>query len=108
VEAADPHKLVAILYDALQQSLEIVSLTIDDMRSAARYQHAERAQSILLTLEGNLDHTGGGELARTLAMIYRAMRRELSQITSTQSSERLEKLRIGVETLTTSWAAIRR
>ena len=108
VESADPHKLVSILYDALHESLEILSLTLDNMSSAARTQHADRARSILMTLEGNLNMEGGGDLAITLATIYRAMRRELGNATSTQSHDRLNKLIAGVTSLSDSWAAIRR
>jgi flagellar protein FliS len=108
IESAGPHTLVSILYDALRHSLEIVSLTLDDVSNAAGRRHADRARSILIALEGNLDFESGGELAQTLASVYRAMRRALGTATVTRDHSGLNALRTGVDELARSWSSIRR
>ena len=98
LEAATPHELVSLLYEELLVALDVLKAS---MGSTAR------AASILVSLEASLDFEQGGQLARTLAGIYRAMQAELTLVMRHQDIGRLAVLREGVVDLFQAWRQIR-
>jgi flagellar secretion chaperone FliS len=105
VESATPHGLVTILYAELALALDVLERaqrTGDDGRSATQHQ---RAASILHALASGLDTSGGGELAHSLAGIYRQMQRRLAvarggDVAATQD------VRSGIASLAEAWRQI--
>ncbi len=78
VEGASPHRLIAVLYDELIKALDTLAVGLSANGTLTRsgaIQRKSRANAILLSLEGCLDHAQGGELARGLTAIYREARR---------------------------------
>ncbi len=71
---ADPHQLVALLYDELGRALRAVAAAIESGNRAVRSEKATRAISILFALEAGLDFERGGDLSKTLAGLYRGAR----------------------------------
>lgn len=75
VEGATPHQLVKILFDELLLALDAASLACrnGDQRLVADKQ--TRALAILHALESSLDFDKGGDIAYSLAIVYREVRR---------------------------------
>ncbi len=100
LEAATPHALVSLLYEELIITLDVLKAAITNRPSAAR------ASSILVSLEASLDFEQGGQLAQTLAGIYRTMQAELTFVIRHQDQARLAVLREGVTDLYQAWRQI--
>ena len=82
VEGASPHALVGILYDELLRSLDVLGAALRQGREIAREPSAARARSILMALSASLNFDQGGSVAQTLGGVYRAMTRQLLEVTS--------------------------
>jgi flagellar protein FliS len=106
IEAASPHELVTILYEELLRSLEVTRAALAQGRFDAARSARERSASILVALEASLDLDRGGEPARSLAQIYRAMQKELTRALQETDGVRLEALRQGVADLHSAWVQI--
>ncbi len=103
VEGASPHALVAILYDELLRSLDVLGAALRQGREIAREPCAARARSILMALSASLDFDQGGSVAQTLAGVYRAMTRQLSEVIAGGDAVKLTELHDGVEAIAQSW-----
>jgi flagellar protein FliS len=75
VEGADPHQLVAILYEELLQSLDAMTVAMARGDLNQRGERQARALRLLSGLEVSLDYDQGGDIAIGLAKIYREARR---------------------------------
>lgn len=106
VEAASPHALVAILYDELMRSLDVLAAALRQGRDVSREPHAERARSILTALAASLDFDQGGTVATILAQVYQAMTRQLSDVIALRDGDKLGALRAGVATIAESWKQV--
>lgn len=71
---ADPHQLVALMYDELGRALRAAAAAIDSGNRAVKSDKTTRAISILFALEAGLDFERGGDLSKTLAGLYRGAR----------------------------------
>ena len=72
IDAATPHELVAMLFTGLREALG--SAQRASARTAVRLRAVTRALAILDALDGSLDHTRGGSVARALAAVYAQVR----------------------------------
>lgn len=106
VGEATPHALVALLYEELLRSLDIVISLAKNEEVLASNPHVTKAQSILVALEGSLDFDNGGELAPVLAGIYRAARRELNDAATGSDNGKLSQLRDAISDIAYAWAAL--
>jgi flagellar secretion chaperone FliS len=102
--AASPHQLVSILYESLDTSLAAAIMAYEQDKGAPLTIQMGRARSILLALEAGLDFERGTELASTLAAIYRAMQRRLSDVSDYPAA--LTEVQQGVSELARSWNAL--
>lgn len=75
IEGADPHQLVAILYDELLQSLDAMAVAMARGDLNQRGERQARALRLVSGLETSLDYDQGGDIAIGLAKIYREARR---------------------------------
>jgi flagellar protein FliS len=106
IESASPHELVTILYEELLRALEVTRAALSQGRSDAARSARERSASILVALDASLDLERGGEPARSLAQIYRAMQKELTRAVQDGDAAKLETLRQGVADLHSAWVQI--
>lgn len=74
---ANPHGLVRILFDELLQSMDACALALDHGDALKANDRHVRALSIVQALEISLDFDKGGDIAISLAQIYRETRRLL-------------------------------
>ena len=105
VEGATPHALVSMLYSELSVALDVMVRAAEAGDVNRRLQQHERASSILHTLEAGLDRVKGGDLAMSLAGIYRQMRRRLLAARSGDIAATRE-VRDGIASLADAWSRI--
>ncbi|MBX9795343.1 flagellar export chaperone FliS [Sphingomonas sp.] len=74
---ADAHGLVELMYDELIRALGAVASAVRAGNHAIKSEKIARAVAILFALEAGLDFDRGGDVARTLAGLYRAARKEI-------------------------------
>jgi flagellar secretion chaperone FliS len=105
VESADPHSLVAMLYDELLLCIDVLTLRARSGDPLNDDEQAHRARSIILSLRSGLD-IDGGELATMLDGLYAALASELEERLAAPDPLRFSELKAGVESLASAWAAI--
>ena len=108
LDGADAHSLVSILYEELQRAIDIAALAVRQSKLQASNKQIERARSILIALQASLDFKLGGSLAVVLATVYRAMHKELSNLSAHNSHTKLDGLSEGIREISTAWASLRR
>jgi flagellar secretion chaperone FliS len=109
VEGATPHRLIAILYEETLKLLDTIAAGLGAGSTAARPAIAERrakVMSILMSLEGSLDHGEGGDLSRGLAAVYREARRLISEGLVENDPKRIIQAREMIGEIADAWATI--
>ncbi|MFA7440932.1 MAG: flagellar protein FliS [Sphingomonadaceae bacterium] len=77
VAAADPHTLVAMLFERLTAQLRAAHAAAQDHDNSARLRATERALAIVDNLDATLDQKRGGAAARHLHDLYLLLREKL-------------------------------
>jgi flagellar protein FliS len=106
IEAASRHELVSILYEELVAAIDVTRAALVRQKPEAIQLGRSRTSSILVALDASLDFERGGELARTLAQLYRAMQKELAEAVHVNQPDRLADVRGGVTDLLAAWKRI--
>lgn len=109
VEGASPHRLIAILYEELLKTLDTIAAGLNAGSSANRPGMPERrgrTMSILMGLEGSLDHSQGGDLSQGLAAVYREARRLIGEGMREQDPKRIIQAREMVGEIADAWQRI--
>lgn len=109
VAGATPHGLIAVLYDELIKTLDTLAVGIGPNGTLARagiIDRRARASSILLGLEGSLDHGQGGELAQGLQAVYREARRLIGAGIDARDPQLLRQAREMISEIAEAWAQI--
>lgn len=101
-----PHSLVALLYEELLRSLDIVIAAAGQKTGVASDIHVARARSILSALENSLDFDNGGTFAPVLARIYRAAAKELAEEVAGGEREKLAEYRAAFSTISYAWTTL--
>lgn len=105
-EGADPHSLVAMLYDELLLCIDVLTLRAKNAISLQDDVQAHRARSIVTALRAGLDFSGGNQLAHSLDGLYAALGLELEERLASPDPIRFSELRAGIESLASAWRAI--
>jgi flagellar secretion chaperone FliS len=106
VEAATPHQRVRILFEELLHALDAATLAL---RASDRHQAVDRqtrALAILHALESSLDFDQGGDVAISLAIIYREARKRSLEATATNNPEYMEQARAFIGEIADAWNQI--
>lgn len=106
VEGATPHQLVRILFDELLLSMDTAALA---MRAGDRHKSLDRqtrALSMLHALETSLDFERGGEVAMSLATVYREVRRRMLNAASANDPIAMETARGFIADIAGAWNQI--
>ena len=106
VESSDPHALVGLLYEELIRALDLIIVRWKQGGDLAGNGELTKAQSILVALEGSLDFDKGGDLATTLARVYRSARAELAVSTKAGNVEKLSEIRTAISDIAYAWQAL--
>ncbi|HEX4739483.1 MAG TPA: flagellar protein FliS [Allosphingosinicella sp.] len=106
IEAASPHRLVAILLDELTKALDAMAAACRASDFTQRGQRQSRALAILHGLEGSLDFEKGGDVAASLAAIYREARRLVAAAGRDNDEAAITKAREMIDEIASAWNAI--
>ncbi len=106
VESADPHMLVAILYDELLTCIDIMAASARLDQPLRTNPHVHRARAIIVALRSGLDFTRGGDTAMMLASVYAAVADELEACVSSGNIDRIGELHSAVESVSMAWRDI--
>jgi flagellar protein FliS len=103
VASADPHSLVAILYDELLSCIDVLGAVAARGQPLAENGHTHRARAILVALQSGLDFDSGGDLAPMLAGVYAAVSEELEARITDSDVARIGELRSAIESVANAW-----
>ena len=106
IEAATPHRLVAILLDELMKSLDAMAAACRVSDFVQRGQRQSRSLSILHGLEGSLDYEKGGDIAASLAAIYAQARKLVLAGARDNDSGTMLKAREMIGEIASAWDSI--
>ncbi len=106
IECADPHSLVAMLYDELLLCIDVLTVRAREAGTLLHDEQAHRARAIIMSLRSGLDIDRGGELATMLEGLYAALASELEERLADPDPLRFSELKAGIESLASAWAAI--
>jgi flagellar protein FliS len=74
---ADPHRLVALLYEEGVGALRAAAWAAEKGKPAVKSERVSRATAVMFALESGLDFERGGEISRTLATFYHGLRQQI-------------------------------
>lgn len=77
VELADPHRLVAMLYEGFLLQVAKAKIGVQNDDFDAKAKHTKQAMDILLGLKAGIDHEASPELASNLYELYDYCERRL-------------------------------
>ena len=106
IEGATPHGLVSILLTELLKSLDAMAVACRRGDFSQRGVRQSRALSILHGLEGSLDFEQGGEIAESLAAIYREARRLTIEGGRDNDADAIVRARAMLDEIASAWDAI--
>lgn len=107
VEGADPHRLVALLFDGLLESVAQARGAIRERRVEAKVRAIARALRIVEEgLRAGLNLREGGSLARDLDALYTYLAQRLALANLHNDDAMLDECARLVEPLRSAWAAI--
>jgi flagellar protein FliS len=106
IEGATPHQLVRILFDELLLAMDtaVFALKAGDRHKCVDRQ--TRALAILHALETSLDFERGGEIAVSLAVIYREVRKRTLASTAMNDAGPMESARGFIADIAAAWNQI--
>jgi flagellar secretion chaperone FliS len=107
IEAANPHGLVAILFDELLKAIDALTVAMRNKDWNQRATRQSRVLSILHGLEASLDIERGGEIALSLLSIYREARRLVLAAGREHDPEPLTRARAMLAEIASAWESIR-
>jgi flagellar protein FliS len=106
IEGASPHRLIGILFEELIKAMEIMVAAQVGGNGALALVLLARASTILLALETCLDFRNGGEIAISLAKLYREARRLVVLGGRDGEPELVELARSYLEPIVDAWEQI--
>ena len=106
VLAADPYELVAVLFEELRDTLDLM---IDSARrgdDARIFRYRAKALAILGGLDESLNFDAAGDLAQTLHIIYTEAAKRIQMDGRESRVERIESAREMIHEIENAWTAI--
>jgi flagellar secretion chaperone FliS len=106
IEGATPHQLVRLLFDELLLALDAAAISLRANDRAKTLDKQTRALTILHALETSLDFKRGGEIAVSLATIYREARKRILEATTVGNPETMVTARGFIAEIADAWSQI--
>ena len=103
VHGSTPLGLVVMLYDGAIAALQRAAGAIEIRDIPGKCTHLNRAQAIILQLEGTLNFEVGGEVAQTLKALYVYARGQMLKANIENSPEILRSLIEKLRTVREAW-----
>ncbi|MBV7256988.1 flagellar protein FliS [Pacificimonas sp. WHA3] len=105
-EGADPHRLVALLFEECLTCLKRVELSLMNDAGDLAGTAASKARAILDALSGSLDFEQGGRIADDLAAIYDYCKNRLTHAVTTRDGNAAREAHGILAEIASGWAAI--
>lgn len=106
IESATPHQLVRILFDEMLLAMDTSALALKAGDKHKARDRQTRALSMLHALETSLDFDRGGEVAMSLAIVYREVRRRVLETSTTYDPAPMESARGFIAEIADAWNQI--
>ena len=106
IAAANPHELVAILFEQLLLRIDRAMRCVDRGDMAGMFESRAKAADILNALEESLDFDRGGEIATALAIVYREASDRLNAAQGAEAQPMLQSAREIVAEISEAWTEI--
>jgi flagellar secretion chaperone FliS len=106
VEGASPHALVSVMFEEALRALDSTQAAVRSMDVRVMRDQRHKALSILLALEASLDFRAGGDLAISLARVYREASRLIRDPNLINNPANLSNARAMIGELAEAWFAI--
>lgn len=107
ISTADPHKLIAMLFEGAQVAIGIAAVAMDAKDPAAKGQAISKAVEIIVNgLKVSLDRDAGGVLADRLAALYDYMADRLVHANLHNSRPALDEVARLLQELAEAWSQI--
>ncbi len=106
IEIANPHKLIAMLYVGLKDTLNVVRRAIESGRMADKGMALGKALDILQALQVSLDPQAGGTIASNLGHLYEYMEQRLTEANLHNDVHAVDELMDLAENLREAWETI--
>lgn len=104
---ADPHTLIGMLFDGLQEKLAVAKGAIERKDYNLKGQSIGNAMDIVTYLQSCLDMQNGGEIAENLDALYEYMIGRLLQASSGNRVDLLDEVSALMREIEGAWSAIR-
>jgi flagellar secretion chaperone FliS len=105
-EGTNAHGLVKILFEELLLAIDAHILALDQGDMAKSNEKNARAMSIIHALDSSLDFERGGEIAISLAQVYRESRRLLLLSAQNKTAQDASAARDIIGEIADAWARI--
>lgn len=106
VTEADPHKLIALLFDGACQRIRLAQASLAQGDQARKGKAIGETCAIVGHLNGSLDHEAGGEIAANLSALYDYLLRRLTDANLHNDPAILQECLNLVEEIGSAWNAI--
>ncbi len=103
VQGATPLGLVVMLYDGAIAAMHRAATAIEGHDIPQKCTHLNRAQAIIMQLEGTLNFAVGGDVAWTLKALYTYARAQMLKANIENSAEILRSLVEKLSTVREAW-----
>ncbi|MGB5723428.1 MAG: flagellar export chaperone FliS [Parasphingorhabdus sp.] len=106
VLAADPYELVAVLFEELRDTLNLMIESARHGDDARIFRYRAKALAILGGLDESLNFDAAGDLAQTLHIIYAEAAKRIQMEGRESCVERVESAREMIHEIEKAWTAI--
>lgn len=106
VFAADPYELVAVLFEELRETLNLMIESAKRGDDARIFRYRAKALAIIDGLDESLNFEAAGDLAQTLHIIYTEAAKRIQMDGRESCVERVESAREMIHEIEKAWTAI--
>ena len=103
---ADPHKLVALLFEGAGERIRRAEAFMAQGDQAMKGKAIGEACAIIGHLNGSLDHEAGGEIARNLSALYDFVTQRLTEANLNNDATALQEALAVMSEIESAWNAI--
>ncbi|MCW3834812.1 flagellar export chaperone FliS [Sphingomonas canadensis] len=107
VGAADPHALVALLYEEASAALRAAAWAAENRKLEVRSERVSRAVTLLFALESGLDFERGGDVSRTLATFYHGLRQQILKASIGTNPAPFRDAAASLDEIAGAWSSVR-
>lgn len=106
-DSADPHRLVALLYEECIRALRAAASATEQGRPTIKSERLSKATAVLFALETGLDFDRGGDVSQTLARLYHGARQQVLNASLGHDPAPFRAVADTLEEIAQAWASVR-